>query len=96
MSKTLPETYFALNRMNTLVIRSGMTIRLMYPSGEPVANASFTLYQVDGTELKDKLDEQGECKLKQVTEGEATLVFDQGAALEESEFEQWQQENQSA
>lgn len=90
MTKQLPKTIFAMNRMNKLVIRTpGTTIRLIKPDGTPLANAAFTLHKTNGEQLTGNLNELGEYKITAPDSLGAVVVFDQGTAMLEEEYKDW-------
>lgn len=91
MTQQLPDTQFAKNQRNRLVIRPpGTLIRLVLPNGQPVARADFTLIKPNGEQIQGKLDDQGYYQLttKAVKEAEPEgwiILFDQGVAIAEAD-----------
>ncbi|OUS23953.1 hypothetical protein A9Q99_25700 [Gammaproteobacteria bacterium 45_16_T64] len=61
MTKQLPKTYFARNKVNILVLdlESNVEIKLVDDEGEPVPNRKYELHLTDDSILEGMLDDDG-------------------------------------
>jgi len=86
MTKKLPKTHFARNKMNLLVldIESDLEIKLVDDEGEPVPCKKYELHLTDDTILEGVLDENGYDLISGENLDDAKLTF---LELDESAWE---------